>query len=349
MRCLRTLFTRAPFFLCSLDESIKSTIVAVVEKKVSKPTNNGSNMLILDLEDSSGAISAVGFGRAHDVFVDKINEGQTYKFVGVKPRQNRLKNVPEISLWDNTKIEEHVPIEIRKTFGTIANAKESGRDKVRVAAVLSELGDEAISSSGSPMRRGVAIDTTSEINIFVFGQRATESVDRPGDIFHIEGRISKGGILVDKMEKVTDDALATFWKQGGMQQVEKRQKLSVPICSIADCADAHVGQKFDAVCIVRSASIAAQPAGARYKRNYNIVDNKSVCAIDIAVFGEMEVVEAMEPFKVGSAVRVVGEVSSYGNKSVNVKTMLSANDDELVSWWKSTGCTLVFNNLTDAA
>lgn len=198
--------------------------MVVLTHRESRAISNG-NMLTMTFEDASGSVRAVAFGEAHDKWEKKLEAGQTYRLHNVPVQRNQRTDAPELKLWADTKIEVQPALALVKTYGTVEEAVQSTAARVRVVAVLVEVGELTQSSRGDAMRKVEVADATGELKLYLFKSHADAADEQAiGTIYEIEGKLSNSNVLVDEWKAVAHDELAAWWT---LESSFKRRKLDV--------------------------------------------------------------------------------------------------------------------------
>lgn len=300
----------------------------------SKPYPSGE-MLLFDVEDSSGSIPAIVWADAFDVFKGVIVNGRTYKFMNTHIKSNPRNNGRvEIKLYKNSIIENCTAMQVRHSYGTVSAGKSSatGAHTIYVSAIVCDIGEDGeTTKAGEPMRRIKLIDQTGELQCFVLGECASTTLTA-GEQHNVSGNISSNGsMFVTSMAPVEtcDASLADFWKT---QAPSKKARAGPALSAVADIATANPGDAVELTCVIRTASLTpTEMSPSRLKYTFRVVD-KSMASVELAIFQAKEI--AAPEFTIGDVIHVKATVSPYNTRSLTAKLMPTpAKDDDLAFWW----------------
>ena len=309
----------------------------VCNLRINKLDKGDVHMLMFDLVDKSGSIPVVAFDGAYDTFHAILKEGATYTFHSMQPRPNaRNGDKLQLKLFPDTRADACTPLVIEKKYKTIEDVLAGSTEPANIQAVASSVSEDVEKTNAVPpqcMRRVVLLDQTGELSCILFGDSATIHMQQ-GDIVAVNGRVGSKGttsFLVNSIEKIQNDTLATFWSSQSDAHSSKKVCVET-IKKICDVLPANVGTRADITAVVRTATLVPRelPDGA-LKYTFSIVD-PSMSAVELGVFCAKE---TKFHVPVGAVVRVIGKVSAYNTKSLTSKVVEVVEDATLYKWWKN--------------
>ena len=311
------------------DDDASRHVLSGVVTNLRTRTYSGGMMMMFDLEDTSGTIPVIGFDDAYTLFHGKLQENGTYMFYNMQVRPNvRNGNRLETKLFHDTRIEA-TTANIRFERTTIADAKTSKRENVRLCAFITQYGEEVETTrTGRPMRRCTIIDSTGELSMFLFDDLASE-VFADGTIVNVDGRISESKtVFANSVVATENEHLAALYSS----YEPPKKRMCAEICSLADVRTAEIGTRGTFTAIVRSCSMIPTPMGNdRVRHHFSLVD-PSMAAVELAVFCSAH--DNIE-VPVGATVQVKATVNAFNTRSLTSNAITVVSDAMLDEWWQS--------------
>ena len=319
----------------SLTDNSRATIVGKVVDIHSREFEGGKKRVQMDIEDSTGFITAKAWDEAYEVFKG-LTPGGTYKFVNVQIKQNTQPNKSclEVKLYRDTPVELHADINIPYKSSVDIQVGQPAH----LRAVLS-----SVDGADGESRRCNLVDQHGDITAFIKSDSTVNMNDfEVGDIVEVDGKTSfddREKIFMHTIRKSQDDELSAFWLSQKDTYVAKRPKFDVKsVKKLCDLKEIPPQTRCEVRGIVRSCSLNPIPqtnarggSGERVKHTLTIVDDSNV-AIMVGVF-----CDKTTPFsvKIGDAISLNGTVSAYSGISLTCNAVTPVDDAELASWWKT--------------
>ena len=343
---LRRVLLSCLSFLRSVLDGGRYTFVGVVTNVRSR-TYSGGNMLMFDVEDETGALGAVVWDDIYAVYNDVIKNGVSFKFVSVLVKANpRNDSRLELKLYNDTRLERCIDVTVEYTYTSIDAAKQKTTGSAHIKAVVGDMSDDVETSrSSETMRRGIVVDSTGELPVFLVGEAAVKTPLAKGCVAKMDGNMSSNGCLfVTKATMTSDPELESFWGTLTDAPQLKKPRVEPTISCIADIKSADVGARGSFDCVVRSRSAIAAPLNNdRVKYTFVLVD-PSMGAVEVGLFVNKN--DTPPDADVGDSVSVTGTVSSYNTRSLTTNSVVKTDDTKLREWFSTLGDDSVFDDIS---
>ncbi len=305
----------------------------IANKRLTPYSNGDGQRLTFDFEDASGTIRCVAFNAVAKEKNEQLVEGNTYKITNAMPKLNDHSGSLEVKIWNDTDFQFAEPMTIHRPIVTIEAAKLTN-GVVRIGGILCQLDEETRDMrDGGKMRRCQLMDADkNEIQAYLTNDAAKKAFQNGTPVLATGNISSNGAMFITNVEDASSEAsekLSTLWNEA--DHPSKRQ--CIPVSTILSIKDAAPGDKVDLTAIVRSCGTGCISVGKdRVKYTMSIVD-KSMAAIDLAVFASKDDVNIKA--KIGDTVAIRGTVSGYNGRSITTNTFQKTSDDDLVEWWNT--------------